>query len=75
MKALDVVKQVCEEYDVTLTSILSRKRTKTVALARTMAMYRLRQDTLLSYAEIGDIFGKDHSSVYAAKKRVEAHLQ
>ncbi len=74
MKALDVIKQVCEEYDVPLDTILSRKRTKNVALARTTAMYRLKRDTLLSYHEIGDIFDKDHSSVYAAKIRVEKNI-
>lgn len=52
------------------------KRTRTITLPRQMAMYLSRRLTPLSFPEIGRLMGgKNHSTVIAACKRVEAMIE
>jgi len=54
---------VCREYGVTLDSLRSRDRTKTLAEARQVWMWCARELTRLSLSEIGSHFGRKHSTV------------
>lgn len=53
------------EHGVTLEAVLGRSRTKAVVAAR-HALWRHVRALGLSYPEIGELFGVDHTSVYQA---------
>jgi len=56
---------ICRARGVTRDELCGRRRTKSVALARHELWWQLRNhpDLSFSYQEIGQIFGRDHSSV------------
>jgi chromosomal replication initiator protein len=54
--------------------LLARDRSPNVALARQIAMYLARELTDVSLPEIGRCFGRDHSTVVHAHKRIAADV-
>lgn len=67
-----IQKTVCDFYNLKLTDIKARKRTKEIALPRQVAMYIGKQITDLSLNDIGRAFGgKDHATVIYACKQIE----
>jgi chromosomal replication initiator protein len=54
--------------------LLARDRSPNVALARQIAMYLARELTDVSLPEIGRGFGRDHSTVVHAHKRIAADI-
>jgi len=61
-------------FGITPADIHSTRRTKTVSTARMVAMFLARRHTQMSYPEIGQTMGKNHSSVILAVQRMEAVL-
>lgn len=71
-----IIKMVAEEFNIKISDIKSRKRTKNVLLPRQIAMYLIRKFTNLSYTEIAEVFGgMDHTSVMHSVKKVERLLK
>lgn len=71
-----IQKTVAEYYRSTLKDLVGKRRTKTVALPRQVAMYLCRKHTINSYPEIGTLFGgRDHSTVIHAKRLIEERLR
>ncbi len=71
-----ILKLVAERFDLKVSDLKSRKRTKNIVLPRQIAMYLIRKVTALSLPEIGEIFGgMDHSSVHHGIKKVENLLK
>lgn len=69
-----LVVRVAREHRVRVGDILSRDRRKKVSDAR-IAIYVLMRHTLvLSYPRIGELLGRDHTSVMAAVHDFEARL-
>jgi chromosomal replication initiator protein len=67
-----VQKIVCEFYNMKLSDIKAKRRTKDIALPRQIAMYLAKQATHSSLSEIGKNFGgKDHATVIYACKQIE----
>ena len=67
-----IVEAVCRYYQLTKEDIAGSSRVKAVAMARQIAMYLCREMTDLSLPKIGELFGRDHTTVmYAHKKVVE----
>jgi chromosomal replication initiator protein len=67
-----IQKTVCEFYNLKLTDIKARRRTKDIALPRQVAMYISKQITDSSLNDIGKAFGgKDHATVIYACKQIE----
>jgi chromosomal replication initiator protein len=67
-----VQKIVCEFYNMKLSDIKAKRRTKDIALPRQIAMYLAKQATHSSLSEIGKHFGgKDHATVIYACKQIE----
>lgn len=67
-----IIEQVAEHFDVTLSSLLSRRRQRSVALPRHVGMYLARQHTRHSLEEIGGYFGgRDHTTVLHAVRTVD----
>ncbi len=67
-----VQKIVCDFYNLKLSDIKAKRRTKDIALPRQIAMYLAKQTTDSSLSEIGKHFGgKDHATVIYACRQVD----
>ena len=58
-----IIKAVSTYYSVSVDDIKSQKRKREIALPRQVAMYLTREMTPLSLPAIGDVFGRDHTTV------------
>jgi len=66
-----IIEAVMSQFQVRLSDLQSKKRTKTIVFPRQVCMYLARQLTDLSLAEIGGYFGgRDHTTVLHACDRV-----
>jgi len=71
-----IQRRVGEVFNLKLSELKARSRTKTVAFPRQVAMYLARQLTHASLAEIGHAFGgKDHTTVLHAVQKISALLE
>lgn len=62
-------------YGVSVEDIKSKKKNDTVANARHIAVYVIRKITELPYAKIGEIIGRDHSTVMSSINKVEINIK
>ncbi|MHB8232458.1 MAG: chromosomal replication initiator protein DnaA [bacterium] len=74
--AENVIKSVCNYFNIKIGDIKSNKKLKEFVEPRQIAMYLIRHYTDLSFPEIGDKFGgKDHSSIIYAVNKVKNNLK
>jgi chromosomal replication initiator protein len=67
-----IQKQVARYYNIRLSDLLSKKRTRSLARPRQIAMYLAKELTDKSLPEIGDEFaGRDHTTVLYAHKKIK----
>ena len=74
IKIEKIIEEVSKTYNVSEEEILSNKRTAPLVLARQVAMYISRKTTDLSFKQIGECFGKDHTTVLSNVNKVETFL-
>ena len=69
----DIVRRVAEVFGVTVERLLSRDRSREIALPRQIAMYLLREEAKISLPQIGErLGGRDHTTVmYGCDKIAE----
>ena len=68
-----VIRLTASYFGLQPRNLTSKSRRKLDVLARSTAMYLVRQHTTLSYQQIGDRFGKrDHTTVMHACNKIEA---
>ena len=68
----NIQKTVADYYKIKVADMYSKKRVRTLARPRQMAMYLARELTNLSYPEIGVSFGgRDHTTVLHACAKIE----
>jgi len=68
----NIQKTVCEYYKIRAGDLLSRRRTRTIARPRQMAMALSKELTEHSLPEIGDAFGgRDHTTVLHACRKID----
>lgn len=70
-----IIEKVSSKYGVSVEDMKSKKKTEAVANARHVAIYIIRKLTDKSYKEIGNIFGRDHSSVMHSCERVTTNIK
>ena len=70
-----IISEVCCFYSIEENVLRGTLKDKVTAEARQVAMYLIRELTTLSYPDIGKEFGKDHTTVIHACKKVKAMLQ
>ncbi len=71
----DIQKLVGEEYNIKLDDFKAKKRTKSVAFPRQIAMYLSRELTDSSLPKIGEEFGgRDHTTVIHAHEKISKLL-
>lgn len=67
-----ILKSVADFYSISLTDLLKRSRKKEVVKPRQVAMFLLREETKLSFPEIGQkLGGRDHSTVIHACTKIK----
>lgn len=69
-----VLQAVCQRFGLTTQDILGDQRSREVLMARQIAMYLLREKARLPLQQIGQMFGKNHSTVLHAYNRVRSSL-
>jgi chromosomal replication initiator protein len=71
-----IQKAVTDYYTIKVTSLLSKKRTKDVVLARQVAIYLSRELTDLSLASIGEAFGRrDHTTIIHSYTKIKNKIE
>ncbi|MDC7239908.1 MAG: chromosomal replication initiator protein DnaA [Spirochaetales bacterium] len=71
-----IQKQVAEYFNVTLSDLKGKKRTKQITFPRQIAMYIIREITDFSTTEIGLEFGgRDHTTVMHSCQRIEDRIK
>jgi len=73
--ATKIIEIVCKFYGVKKEELLARKRTKDIAEARQIAMYLITEYLNIPLESVGNIFGKDHSTVIYAKNKVAEDIK
>jgi len=72
----EIQKSVATHFNIKLSDMRSKRRYKTIALPRQLAMYMSREYGKFSFPEIGSSFGgKDHSTAIHAVKKIEKELK
>ncbi len=73
---LDIQRVVGEQFNVKLEDFKARKRTKSIAFPRQIAMYLSRELTDFSLPKIGEEFGgRDHTTVIHAHEKISRLLE
>lgn len=71
-----ILKSVADFYSITLADLVKRSRKKEVVKPRQVAMYLLREETKLSFPEIGQrLGGRDHSTVIHACEKIRGETE
>jgi chromosomal replication initiator protein len=72
----DVVRKVAESFGVAVDRIMSRERSREVALPRQIAMYLLREESNISLPQIGEALGgRDHTTIMYGCDKVADMLE
>ena len=72
----NIQKTVCEYYKVRSSELLSKKRNRSIARPRQVAMYLSKTLTRHSLPEIGEAFGgRDHTTVLHAYRKIKELIQ
>ncbi len=66
----DIQRAVCHHFHVRSSDLLSTDRHRSIALARHVAMYLAKMRLNVSFPELGRAFGKDHTTVMSAVRKV-----
>lgn len=72
----DIEQSVAAYFGLTPADLHTSRKSRTIALARNIAMYLARKHTNLSFPEIGRLMGdKDHTTVLLAHRRIGKLLE
>jgi chromosomal replication initiator protein len=72
----DIIKVICNYFNIKLYNLKSRKRTKSISFPRNVAIYLLREKLNISLQEIGEIFGgRDHATILYSIKVIEEKMK
>lgn len=67
----DIIRACADFYGVSRRNILSHRRTQAVARPRQVAMFLAKTMTLCTLPQIGGMFGRDHTTVIYAVRKIE----
>ena len=72
----NIINAVVRFYDVKLSDLHSRKRSRSVAFPRQVCMFLARMHTRYSLDEIGQLFGgRDHTTIMHGVKTIAGHIK
>jgi len=64
-----------KKYGVSIEDLKSKKKTDSIASARHVAIYIIRNLTDLSYKDIGKVFGRDHSTIISSVNKIDINIR
>ena len=70
-----IIEETARFYNITAEDIKGRLKTKNITLPRQISMYIIRTRANLSLNDIGDIFGRDHSTILHAINKIEEDIR
>lgn len=70
-----IVKWVAAHYGITSEDILGKSQMRSIALPRQVAMYFCREKLKLAFQKIGELFGRDHSTVMSSIKQIQKGIE
>lgn len=70
-----IARRVAERFRIDLKSLRGRVRHRSILWPRQVSMYLIRELTGLPLAQIGAYFGRDHTTILHACRKVEAALE
>ena len=74
--AEEIIESVSDVFGIPVEKVMSRDRTKDVALTRQVIMYLMREEANASLPQIGQVMGgRDHTTVMHACERVSSLLE
>ena len=74
--SLDVIQKVISnDYNISVSELKGKQKDKKFAVPRQIAIYIAREVTELSYTELGNEFGKDHSTIMHAYKNISEKIK
>lgn len=71
----NLIKRICESFNVSKKELMSKRRFRPFVDARNVGMYILHKHYNLSSTAVGKVFGKDHSTVLHACKSIEGFIE
>ncbi|MCK9217673.1 MAG: chromosomal replication initiator protein DnaA [Firmicutes bacterium] len=72
----DLIKEnVGDYFDMKIEDFVAKKRTRAIVYPRQIAMYLCREMTDLSLPQIGNEFGRDHTTIMHAHDKISKELQ
>ncbi len=66
----DIIEHVSRYFEISLDELYGNSRAAAIAQARQVAMYLCRELTSLSLPKIGQLIGRDHTTVMYANKKI-----
>ena len=75
LQADDIINCVCNFYKVEKKDLLSKKKTKEIALARQVGMFLVLEMMSLPQLTVGKIFGRDHATVIYARDKIMEQME
>ena len=70
-----ILDNCCEYYSISKGDILGKKKTKEIVIPRQMCMYLITELLDMPLASIGEIFGRDHSTVMHARDKISDNIK
>jgi chromosomal replication initiator protein len=71
-----IISEIVQQYGLTRERLLSKERSREVALPRQIAMYLMREETSTSLPKIGEILGgRDHTTVMYGHNKISEQLE
>ena len=74
ISAATIMAATAEYFDTTLEELRGPGKTRALAQSRQIAMYLCRELTDLSLPKIGQAFGRDHTTVMYAQKKIRSEM-
>ena len=71
----EIIRRVCEYYNLSLHDMASKSRQGTIVLPRQVAMYLCRELTNESLVAIGRSFSRDHTTIMHAVDKIRALME
>lgn len=72
--ASEIMHLTAEAFETSIDQLKSSGRARKIVVPRQVAMYLIRETTDLSLPEIGQLFGRDHSTVIHAVQKIEVDM-
>jgi chromosomal replication initiator protein len=71
----EIVEEVARYYNLNTEKLCGRGRRKEIARSRQIAMYLAREETQASFPQIGEVIGRDHTTVLYGHEKISQQIE